>query len=336
MATPIEISWKNTRSRFEAGSYSGDGSTTGNVINLGFVPDIVFVQEDASARTAIGMGSNSVGITPGLADAVSDQTSIYPNSGATDGIQVGDGDAEFNASGTTYNYFAWQLGDSTSEVAWKDERAKYRHGSYTGDGATTGRTISTGFTELRWFIQEKSGPRTWFHLDAAADSSLALQPGLTNIVADETAVDNSGADVFTVGDGSDAANVDTTNYEWSVFRINTSDSAIEASWKNDRLKMAEDGYLGDGSSDGSNEISVGFQPDLAIITRDDGQGDQRAWVTMDTTNAGKVDSGTNAGNGGSSEVSGVHLSTNGVTVGDGSTEANANNETFQLWAVKVA
>lgn len=105
---------------------------------------------------------------------------------------------------------------------------------------------------------------------------------------------------------------------------------IEVAWKNSRLRFATGSYDGDGSTDGSNEIDIGFQPEYVFIKQD---GAARIFHSVSTTDAIQVQGGSFTND--ITDESTVHISANGFTVGDGDNTANGLNVThhYRAWGI---
>lgn len=105
-----EVAWKDTRLRMKRSTYTGDGTSTGRLIELGWEPSFVFVQQDDSARSIGASASDAtraILLAPSLLDAVQTITSVHID---PTGFTVGDGSTEGNESAIVYNYLAIAVG----------------------------------------------------------------------------------------------------------------------------------------------------------------------------------------------------------------------------------
>lgn len=92
-----------------SGEYTGDGSTTGREIPLGYQPQYVTVHRSGATDVEMihiptGEAQADVVIGGSLTTSVEVSTSCYISAG---GFTVGDGDNTGNANGETYRWDAW-------------------------------------------------------------------------------------------------------------------------------------------------------------------------------------------------------------------------------------
>lgn len=331
MTLPVEYSWKNTGAKIETNSYTGDGSTTGREIDIGFQPDYLYVQKDRPRAFTTFSTTGSQLHGPALADAIQTTTSVKLS---TNGFTVGDGDTEGNVNNDTYHYFAIQLTGNV-EGSWKDTRWRIERDTYTGDGSTTGREISVGDqAQLLLLHENDSRDDQWYSVGRSTEGSPAatahLQAGGTFEVEQDGDVHPS-SDGFTVGDGSASANVNNQTYTYLVLApANASlGNTVDASWKNDRLQFENGEYTGDGGTTG-RQIATGFACDIVWVQQGS---NAELYTTMNLTNSIETDAGEATA---TDAVNNVHLhSTDGFTVGDGGSEGNANNDSYQYFALGI-
>lgn len=108
MTQPVEVSWKNSRLRLATGSYTGNGSTTGREIDIGFQPDLVQIKHGGTARVFELFSANeSLEVVGGaLSNDIINNSAVHTS---TNGFTVGDGNNSGNQNTETYHYRAWGI-----------------------------------------------------------------------------------------------------------------------------------------------------------------------------------------------------------------------------------
>ncbi len=257
MTIPIHASWKDTALTVETGSYTGDGATTARTISLGFQPSFVFLWREDAGRAFVMNNTSSAGKLNGSTTPEADETTeVHLDS---DGFVVGDGDVDGNNSNQDFYYLAFKLA-GTFLSSWKNVPYRLTTGSYTGDGTTSGREISPTGGKPDWLFIQKASGGVNFWATADTTSSLAVVPGLADIVQEHEGCKLS-TNGFTVGDGNaNAANVDTTVYKYAAVYIT---GYNRFAWKNDLHEVEAGSYTGDGA--GSRTIGLNFTPDKVFI-----------------------------------------------------------------------
>lgn len=324
MVQPIEASWKNVRTRVEIGTYTGDGSTSGRTITLGFTPGLVVILQNNIDGAAITTNTSNhlfLDTTSALTEAAENTDTKITNNGFT----VGDGNDNLNVNTENYQYLAFKQ-SGEARLSWKNVLQRIEFGQYTGDGSTTGREISTGWASDFTFIQTDGSANFWFTMNQTNSAQAA--PGLGTTFAEESEVHNS-SNGFTVGDGGNAANQNTVTYNYIAINLS---GATELAWKNDRLHLELSTYTGDGTSaSGGRTIDVGFESDFVFVQED---ASARAWVvTGENGGTGLQLSPTLADS--VQTTTEVHDGTNGFTVGDGGTTANTDTTVYNYLAIGV-
>lgn len=100
--------------------------------------------------------------------------------------------------------------------------------------------------------------------------------------------------------------------------------------KSELSRFASGSYTGDGVTTG-REIDLGFQPDPVLIKQGGTARVFESYTTNESLEAVGGALSTSINN-----VSAVHLSANGFTVGDGNNSGNQNTETYHWRAWKEA
>ena len=195
-------------------------------------------------------------------------------------LDLNDDGAEGTSSGEQYDSnVGYNTDQSPSTVqAWMFKRhAGFDVVTYTGDG-TSGRQIPHSLSktpEMMWVKRRTngSGGTNWLvsHKGLNGGSSPENYYLLLNGTSAETATTAIWNDTaptsthFTVGNNS---NMNANDKETIAFLFASVDGISKVGY-----------YTGDGSTDGSNAITVGFQPRFLIIKRTDSTGN---WNQFDT------------------------------------------------------
>jgi hypothetical protein len=218
-----------------SGSYSGDGTDSRAITELGFQPDVVIVKGD---NTQIGVIRTS-SMTGDAAKPMTGATGLTANlieSLNTSGFTVGS-DARVNSGGVVYYWIAFKSGSKRLEV-----------GTYAGNG---------------------SNPRTISGLGFSPDFLIVLSAG-----ADET-VWRSTADTESFNFGTSAGSTAwITGLGAADFTV-TNDSRVNSNgatyyyvaWNEVAGVMDVGSYTGDGI-DNRSITGVGFQPEYVLIKQD--------------------------------------------------------------------
>jgi hypothetical protein len=112
---PLGPSGDGSDGLIACGSYTGNGSTTGTVVDLGWEPQWLLVKRSNSTgdwnlidnMRGFTVGGTDAELNPNLSNAESTGTFVSPNS---TGFQLNTTDAGYNASGGTYTYIAIRRG----------------------------------------------------------------------------------------------------------------------------------------------------------------------------------------------------------------------------------
>ena len=141
-----------TQDIIKCGSYSGNGSSTGPVIDLGFEPQWLLIKDATSANNwllfdnmrGLVTGGNDALLRPNLADA--ELTSVDLVEATSTGFRIPTNDAGINGSGNTYIYIAIRRGPMAVPT---DATDVFGMDDYTGvgDGPVTG--FVTDFSLLK-------------------------------------------------------------------------------------------------------------------------------------------------------------------------------------------
>jgi hypothetical protein len=242
------------------GSYTGNGSSTGPVITLGYEPQWLMIKRSSGTENWVmhdvmrGMpvGSPDVFLGANLSDAESGGMDINGVSPTATGFDITSASGRYNTSGSTYIYIAIRRGPMKVPT---DGTSVYNAISYTGDG-TSNRAVSVGFT-----------PDMTFGRGARSDSSnIYPQDRLRglNYLSTQT-TDAEGSPPFPYSSFS-MTGIVTSNYNNSL--------AVYGSWAFKRAPgfFDEVCYTGDGASTRQITHNLTVVPELIIVKRRDGIG----------------------------------------------------------------
>lgn len=184
----------------------------------------------------------------------------------SNGFQVG-GTNDFGRSGEKYALWTFRSAPKFFDVQ-----------SWTGNG-TSGRTVShnLGSTPGCVIIKRTDGTQYWevYHNGTTSGKKLVLNSG--NAEA-------NGSDITAVSDttitlsNSFTVNGTSANYVAFIFAHNNGDGGFGPNGDQDIIKCGS--YTGDGTTDGSNIVNLGFEPQWLLIKSVSGSGN---WILLDTT-----------------------------------------------------
>jgi len=208
------------------GSYTGNGSESGPTVTLGWEPQFVIVK-NASATGDWNMFDNMRGIPTGSADPY-----LFANSSAAEATTTGDlidltstgfviksTNSQVNTSGNTYIYLAIRRGPMKTPT---DATKVFAPVTYTGNGSTTGNSISSGFVTDLGIITSRAGNiPSWY-------DRLRGTPVLTSFSSNDETIYSSCISSFlqdgisvrlaSTGSATGATNANGTMYVSHMFR----------------------------------------------------------------------------------------------------------------------
>ena len=248
-----------------------------------------------------GSNSNYKYVMPNLTTSELDFASRSVSSFNSNGFTLQNGtDKQFNESG--YNYASW---------SFRKAPKFYTCVTWTGDG-TNGRAIphNLGGTVGTLIIKATNGASHWitYHRDLSENfpaSTDVLFLDLTNSKTGVADVIKGVSDTtFTVGNNSAAngnSNIHANNsgytYVAYLFAHNDGDGEFGPDGDQDIIKCGS--YTGDGSTDGSKQVELGWEPQWLLIKQS--SGGTNNWQLYDTMRG--IVTGTNSGQ---SKVSGLY------------------------------
>ena len=190
------------------GSYTGNGSATGTLVNLGFEPQWLLVKMSSDSGYYWELVDNMRGIPTGGNDAV-----IWPNvsdaeySGgqefdlASNGFYPMGAASNSNVSGQTYIYIAIRRGPMKVPTLGT---SVYNANPFPADAATNNTVIDPGFpVDLVWLKPERSGVYNWYWQDRLRGKKYLYSNATDAEVNSSTKFDYSNGYVETVSNSSD-------------------------------------------------------------------------------------------------------------------------------------
>jgi hypothetical protein len=163
----------------KCGSYTGNGSSTGPVIDLGFEPQWLLIKDATSANNwllfdnmrGLVTGGNDALLRPNLSDA--ELTSVDLIEATSTGFRIPTNDSGINGSGNTYIYIAIRRGPMAVPTDATDVFAMD-----VGDGTSSPNFISN-FPVDASLLGAKSGSDKWY-LASRLTGTEYLRPNLTD------------------------------------------------------------------------------------------------------------------------------------------------------------
>ncbi len=207
----------NANSGFSIIKYTGTGSAASVGHNLSSTPDAILIKktsgtEDWYYHSSTQLGSYNKNLRLNTSDAESTSSTIVTGASATV-INLGTSSA-VNGSGTDYIAYCWHSVTGYSKF-----------GSYTGNGSSSGPTVTTGFQPDFVMIKSSSLDSTaWVIFDSARSPSnstqLLLQPQSSSAEINVGNAMDFNADNFQLKDTNASRNQNGQTYIYMAFKIN--------------------------------------------------------------------------------------------------------------------
>ena len=245
-------------SMIKCGSYTGNGSTTGPIVSLGWEPQYLMI------KNVTGIGSwqivdNMRGLAADGNNAVlnadttaAEFTGTFVASTST-GFQLKTAAAGFNSSGATYIYIAIRAPTASASLYGNPFFSTYL---YTGNG--TSQTITNGIDLAG------NGGIVWLKCRNAASQGIICRPSyrlytsVTNGEEYSTNVTAFNSDGFSVGSDVQGNILDNTYVSWTFRKAAKFFDIVT--------------YTGDGTSVKTLSHSLGIIPGMTIIKRTNAAG----------------------------------------------------------------
>ena len=254
-------------------------------------------------------------------------------SGNSNGISA------FNSNGFTIGNDGY-INDSSSEyVSWTFRKAPkfFDVVTYTGN-FTAGTTISHNLGQEPGMIifKDASNTRNWYiyHRSLGKSTFLSLDQTIASF-SNTFMLNNTDptSTEFTLGEATNT-NANGATYVAYLFAHNNNDGGFGPDQDQDIIKCGS--YTGNGTTDGSNEITLGFEPQWIFLKRSDGSGyysqiidSMRGMVTSNNDqilwpNVADAENGT---------INSVDATATGFSVND-SSNSNLNGSTWIYMAIR--
>jgi hypothetical protein len=220
--------------KMASGTYAGNGADN-RAITVGFQPDFVIIKDEA-AREGVGRTSTMTGQdTKPLGSATALQANYIQSLTAT-GFTVGT-NSRVNLAGDDYHWIAFKANSQAMQV-----------GNYTGNGAGTRNITGLGFQPEMVMVLGDTGQRAVLRATGMS-RTFRFDGGLGST----TGVTAFGADGFTL---SNSAEVNSNGVPYHYIAFNDVANSIDVGSYN-------------GNSADNRTIATGFQPEYALVRRDD-------------------------------------------------------------------
>ena len=217
-----------------SGTYTGDGTDSRFIDQLGFQPDVVIVK-GAGAQVAVIRSSSMAGDNTKPMTGATALTANLVEALNTTGFTIGD-DSRVNQNAVDYHWIAFRQGSKRLKV-----------GSYTGNGAASQAITGVGFSPEFVIIMAATGSEAVWRSSADTESfNFTTGAGATWISA-------LGADGFTVANDA-RVNTNGTTYHY-------------VAWNEVDGVMDVGAYTGN-ATDGTNITTTTFQSEYVLVKRD--------------------------------------------------------------------
>ena len=281
----IAYCFANINSYQKIGSYTGNGSANGPIINTGFEPAFVLVKNvddngsnwiivDNKRNTA---NPRNLGLFP---------QGDFPESSFTNGInfftngfQVVDTDNDFNGNGDTLFYLA---------IAANVESAPTLANSFSTDEWTGTSAIQNVYSSIapNFSWTKNKGSNTAYYLfDSVRTSGYEIYSNLTNSqYYDPNTLTSFNPNGFSLGTGTGVNNSGQNYIAWNwkateLPAINTDGTITSQVSANQAAGFSILKYTGDGSTSKTVGHGLSSAPEFVIVKRIDSSADWYVWIT---------------------------------------------------------
>ena len=252
------------------GTYTGNGSTNGPIVNTGFEPAMIIIKRTDSVEDW-KIIDNKRGFANTLEPNEDGAEETGNNSNFTvlsTGFQIGDTNGDFNANGGTYLYIAFGS-DASAAPALPDS---FANKLWTGNGSA--RDINVGFSTSWTWIKSRSFARNNYLYDIIRGPNnqiLSNSSGAEITLTGRLTAFNT--DGFSLGTDSEVNNNGETYVAWNwkaspVPTINTDGDTQTIVSANQAAGFSIVRYTGTGSS-GTYGHGLSSSPDWIITKRTD-------------------------------------------------------------------
>jgi hypothetical protein len=296
---------------FCVGSYTGNG-TSQTISSVGFQPDLVVVKRGAASSVGgVWRSSAMSGTVSQYFGANNQLASGGIESLTATGFSVGS-NADVNASGNTYYFFAFRETSNTMDV-----------GTYTGNGLDN-RVIDSGVDPGLTFEPNF----VWIKNSSAATAQAAVASirehyGDRSVLFTDSSSAADNIQYLRSGGGFEVGTAANVNSSGVVYYYAAFGGAPNHSAGSGNFYMANGSYTGTGTS--FSISGLGFRPDLVIIKHNDQATDQYAVFRTSLMVGDRTAYFANAATVFTGGI--TSLDTNGFTVGTSAT-VNTSGDTY--------
>ena len=258
------------------GTYTGNGSSNGPIVNTGFEPAMIIIKRtDSIEDWKIIDNKRGFANTLEPNESIAEETGNNSNFKAlSNGFQIGDTSGDFNANGGTYLYIAFAADPGTAPVL----ADSFNTTLYTGNGGTQSIT-GLGFSPNLVWLKERGQAANHRWLDTLRGATNAISSSLSSAeFTDSTGLTSFETDGFTLGANVDYNNNGGTFVAWNwkanpIPTINTDGTIQSVVSANQAAGFSIVAYTGDGNTSSTVGHGLPSAPKLLINkSRGNGQG----------------------------------------------------------------
>ena len=254
------------------GSYTGNGSANGPIVNTGFEPAFLIVKRtDSSANWRLVDNKRSPSnprqkvLFPNLSNAESDVSDDAVDF-LTNGFQIKNNDSSWNNNGGTYLYIAFGS-DASAAPALADS---FDVLPYTGTGnnqTISGYNFNIANGSLLW-VKSRNASNNWNQYDTIRGPENRLVSNLSQAQDSSGGLDGFTSDGFTLRGGYDISQAfDYITYAWktNIPAINTDGTIQSVVSANQAAACSVVKYTGNGVNGSTVGHGLGVAPEVMII-----------------------------------------------------------------------
>jgi hypothetical protein len=268
----IMYAFKNVDSFSKFGSYTGNGSTNGPIVETGFEPAFLMIKRTDTAGYNWNIWDNKrtpAGERVLYADLTNAEGSYGFINFLSNGFQHTRTNAGFNANGGTYLYIAFAADPDTTAPTLADSFSTV---TYTGNGGSSQSITGLGFKPNWLFTKRRDSAGSWVNFDSVRGSDKYNFFNSTGAQGTSTTYLNSfDNDGFTVGSNT-AVNTNGASYSAFAFKADDNEPTINTEGSTDSIVSANANagfsivkYEGNGTSGATIGHGLSAAPDLMIV-----------------------------------------------------------------------
>jgi hypothetical protein len=256
------------------GSYTGNGSANGPIVNTGFEPAFLIVKGSSNTGSWLIFDNKRNTTNPRNKVLRADSSAAETTSSTiqvdflTNGFQLTGADTDYNGSGRTYIYMAFAADQSAAPTL----ADSFANKLYTGTGSSQSIT-GLGFSPNLVWLKERGQAANHRWLDTLRGATNAISSSLTAAqFTDSTGLTSFDTDGFTLGANVDYNNNGGTFVAWNwkanpVPTINIDGTIQSLVSANQASGFSIVNYTGDGTSGSTVGHNLGTTPQVVIYKR---------------------------------------------------------------------